>query len=449
MELKDLIITPLYLIIVYFGAYWYRSKIKDKVLKKYFIPALTFKIIGAISLGLIYQFYYDGGDTFHYFEQGSVIYAAFINSPLEGVKLLIEGDNYSPSISKYVYQIKWYFAKEYFIVKASAIFSLISFDNYTTVAVLFATTSFCSVLLLYKVFITEFPFHKKKIALILFFIPSVVFWGSGITKDTLTMIGLNIMLYSLYFIVLKKKLVLLNFILLFLSIYILLNTKTYILLAFIPSFSAWYFASINYKIKSTVIKFFMIPVFLFIAGFTAYYGIGTIIKDESKYSINNLSNTVNIASLYHNSISTTSANVKRGHGGSGYGMENFDGTLGGVLKLGPQAFIIALYRPFLWEIRNPMMILSALENILLLFLTYLSIKRNGLGIYKHIKKPAILFCLIFALVIAISTGLTSGNFGNLSRYRIPALPFFCIALIVISNQKGSKKYHYLKGQNIS
>ena len=66
MEAKDLLITPIVLIFIYFFAYLVRSKVTDSVTRGYFIPALTVKIIGAIAVGLVYQFYYNGGDTFNF-----------------------------------------------------------------------------------------------------------------------------------------------------------------------------------------------------------------------------------------------------------------------------------------------------------------------------------------------------------------------------------------------
>ena len=442
MDEKDIIITPLYIILIYLGAFWYRAKIKDPVLKKYFIWGLSAKIIGAISLGVIYQFYYGFGDTFNYFNQGSVIYNAMYESPINGIELLRGDHDFSQSIAKYVNQIKWYYAKEYFIIKVSAIFSIISFNNYTTNAILFATISYHSVILLYKTFSEEFNDIKKEIALISFFIPSVFFWGSGLTKDTLTMIGLNYMLYSSYHIFIKYKMNFINFILLIAGIYILKNTKMYIFLAFIPSFSLWSFIKLNAKINSKTLKIMLFPAFIIIGSTSSYFGINSLMEG-SKYSIDNVSKTVNIASKYHNSISTEKEDVKKGYGGSGYGLEEFDGSINGLIKLGPKALIISLYRPFLWEVRNPVMILSALESFSLLYLTFLVFKKKKLKILSYIKKPSIIFCFSFSIIVAVSTGLTSGNFGNLSRYRIPALPFFCIALIVLLKEKEKKNSYYL------
>jgi len=47
------------------------------------------------------------------------------------------------------------------------------------------------------------------------------------------------------------------------------------------------------------------------------------------------------------------------------------------------------------------------------------------------KDPTIQFCLIFSLVFAFAVGISSFNFGALSRYKIPCLPFYALALILI------------------
>ena len=65
MELADLFLAPIYLGILYALAYLVRPAVTNQFTKPYFIPALTLKFVGAIGLGLIYQFYYGGGDTFN------------------------------------------------------------------------------------------------------------------------------------------------------------------------------------------------------------------------------------------------------------------------------------------------------------------------------------------------------------------------------------------------
>ena len=62
MELKDLVVTPIVLLLLYFLAYKIKPKVCTVHTKKYFITALSLKFVGALALGVIYQFYYGGGD---------------------------------------------------------------------------------------------------------------------------------------------------------------------------------------------------------------------------------------------------------------------------------------------------------------------------------------------------------------------------------------------------
>jgi hypothetical protein len=46
-----------------------------------------------------------------------------------------------------------------------------------------------------------------------------------------------------------------------------------------------------------------------------------------------------------------------------------------------------------------------------------------------------LFSLSFSLLYGFVAGFTSYNFGALDRYKIPALPFFMITLILVNFYK--------------
>ncbi len=95
MELRDFIVTPIVLFLVYALAYWIRPKVTDANTRKFFFPALTLKIIGALAVGFIYQFYYDGGDTFNYHTYGSrIIWEAFIDDPGTGLRLIFSDNTF-------------------------------------------------------------------------------------------------------------------------------------------------------------------------------------------------------------------------------------------------------------------------------------------------------------------------------------------------------------------
>jgi hypothetical protein len=47
--------------------------------------------------------------------------------------------------------------------------------------------------------------------------------------------------------------------------------------------------------------------------------------------------------------------------------------------------------------------------------------------------PTVAFCLGFSLIFAFAVGVSTYNFGTLVRYKIPMLPFFIIALILVDD----------------
>ena len=117
--------------------------------------------------------------------------------------------------------------------------------------------------------------------------------------------------------------------------------------------------------------------------------------------------------------------------GSGYTLGELDGTWQSMVKLAPQAINISLFRPYLWEVTNPLMLLSALEGLVLFLLTLQVIWRVRWKTISYLQKPDILFCLVFAFVFAFAVGVSTFNFGTLSRYKIPMMPYFLLALGII------------------
>ena len=72
LSLFDIILTPLYLLGAYAYGYWITKKnIREKPEYAYFTKGLMVRISGAIILGLVYFFYYPGGDTINYFQTSS------------------------------------------------------------------------------------------------------------------------------------------------------------------------------------------------------------------------------------------------------------------------------------------------------------------------------------------------------------------------------------------
>ena len=195
MELRDLLVTPILLILLYLVAYLIRPYLTDPINRRYFLPALTVKVIGAIGLGLIYQFYYSGGDTYNYHTHGSrIIWEAFGDSFESGFKLLFSGEY----VYKYSSRILFYKDEQsFFVIRIAALLDLLTFSSYSATAILFSVISFVGSWMFFLTFYQQYPQRHFLLAVASFFIPSVFFWGSGLLKDTIVLACLGIATFQI------------------------------------------------------------------------------------------------------------------------------------------------------------------------------------------------------------------------------------------------------------
>jgi hypothetical protein len=117
----------------------------------------------------------------------------------------------------------------------------------------------------------------------------------------------------------------------------------------------------------------------------------------------------------------------------------------GMLVLFPLGIVNTFFRPFLWDVRSPMMIFSALEALAFLALTYICFRRVGVGKTFNMifSDPVIAFCFVFALLFGGIIGATTVNFGALVRYKLPCIPFYALAFILVMDKSGKFSTEYI------
>jgi hypothetical protein len=110
-----------------------------------------------------------------------------------------------------------------------------------------------------------------------------------------------------------------------------------------------------------------------------------------------------------------------------------DPTITGMLQRAPEGVNVTLFRPYLWEARKPIVMISAIESLIYLIFTIVAIVRNNpIRLVQRVMADETLqFCLIFTLVFAFAVGISTSNFGSLVRYKIPCLPFYTAFLIIL------------------
>lgn len=425
MGLKDLIVTPFYLVLFSVIAYFIRPYVTNAQTKKYFLPALWVRFAGAILLGVLYQFYYGGGDTINYYKLGSIIYEAFLKEPLIGFRLLFATGEYEPETFAYTSQIYWYHSRsEYFVVKIVGLLSLLTSNTYSSIAIFFASFSFFGSWLSFDLLHRRYPDIGVWLVFSMLFIPSCIFWGSGILKDTITLGALGYAFWAGYTLFFESKWNKLNIAVLLLSIWVLYIVKIYVLIAFLPIIILlWYFRQVS-SIQNPVLKFLSAPVLIISCSLIAFLLIGDLAKSSSNYSLDNLAQRAFITSYDIGFYTGRDA-------GSGYNLGEQDGTWQSLIPLIPSAINVSLFRPYLWEVKNPLMFLSALESIVFGILTMLAIYKGFRNGFYGFKDPIVISLMVFSLGFAFAVGVSTYNFGSLSRYKIPIMSTYITSVVIL------------------
>jgi hypothetical protein len=268
------------------------------------------------------------------------------------------------------------------------------------------------------VFADTFPKIYKQLAIPLLFIPSAAFWGSGILKDTFTFSAIGWFVYAFYCAFITKENVKKNILILLLSAWIIISIKPYIFIALLPGALIWFNFVRLKNIKSKFLRVLAMPFLLVVLG-----GGGVFIMSQLGSSLDKYSS---VDKALETAVVTQKDLKRIEYKGASFDIGDFDPSLAGIASKIPAAINAGLFRPFIWEARNPVMIISGIENLIFLGLTIRLFFTLGLfGFFKRIgENPLLIFSLVFALFFAFSVGLTTSNFGSLVRYKIPCEPFY-------------------------
>jgi hypothetical protein len=362
------------------------------------------------------------------------VWEAFVDQPAKGIKMLVNSNGDYADVYRYASKIPFYQnPQSYMVIRLAALFDLITFSTYTATAVLFSVLSFCGSWLLFNAFYQLKPTQAKLLAMAVLFLPSVVFWGSGLLKDTVTMACLGVATYYIFKLVINRQFRISYIVLVILVLYGLYVIKIYILMIFLPAIILWIFIYNFQRIKSTVIRIMAAPFVLILAAVSGYYAALSAVEDNAKYAFDSLAKTAQI----------TAYDIRFWTGrdaGSGYTLGELDGTWNSLVRLAPEAINVSLFRPYLWEVTNPLMAIAAIESILFIVLTAYVLFYSRGWLITALKDPTVIFCLTFSLVFAFAVGVSTFNFGTLMRYKIPLLPYYLVALIFIfSYSKSARK----------
>jgi hypothetical protein len=251
-------------------------------------------------------------------------------------------------------------------------------------------------------------------------------------KDSLSFSATCLYVYGFYWFIINKRYTIMNATSILLAAFLLISIKPYIFFALLPGSVVWYVALKVVNIKNGLIKILLAPAIISVGVLIGITLINNLGDSFGKYSIDKVFDTARSAQQ----------DLKRSaYMGNSFDIGDYEPTFTGLLSVSHKAIFAALFRPTLLDVRNVIMLFSALENtFLILFCLYLLVKLRFFRFFLVIRShPLALFSMIFALFFALSVGVSISNFGTLVRLKIPCIPFFISSLVIVNHLMVSKK----------
>ena len=427
MGYSDFLLFPFYLLIFTFIFKRIRKKYKDPILQKYHKQGYWIKVIACIAF-TIFNVYVSQGDSLGLYHKEGVNIFHLIMKDAENLKWLIgKGENFDETLLRDPWNVGYFKAENNFLVtRIVAVLSFITFGKYSVINLIFALIAFTGAWKLFLFFYEQYPQHHKKFAIAILYLPTFVFWSSGILKDTLCIAAMGWISYAIYELLVRKRSLFKNLTILTFWGGIIMILKVYIFISYVPFFILFIFLKNIEVINNRILKYLIAPLVIVGSLFGFFKVLNSFGDQLDQYAVKDITKSIKTYNLnYAKQAAASSSYFSLG--------TEFDGTPMGLVKLAPAALVATLFRPFLWESNKFSTLLSSLESLLMmLFTLYIIFKAGIRGFFRYIiKDPLIMYCFLFAFIFALFVGATTNNFGTLVRYKIPCLPFYVISLFLI------------------
>jgi hypothetical protein len=407
-------------LVVGFFVYLY-SKLSSRPFSNYLFRAYIIKVFGGLAFACVYIYYYKFGDSFRYYHDVMKLNNVFITDVSQYLQMMLasDGTGSAPNVAYAMREFSFAGQAEgWFMVRLTSPFGLVTANSYLGITFFMSMISLIGGWQLFKLANRLLENNYKWSFAIAFLIPSTIFWGGGLLKDTYTLFAVSIWALAFYKIIHKEGALVFQLVLLSVMSYILYMLKAYILICMLP----WFFVSLylwfSRSIRSKIIKYVSVPVLIGVVATGAYFVSVSIVDSSDKYKAETLETHANGFQSWHKTL-----------GGSYYDIGEIEYTPVGVLVASPRALVVTLFRPYPWEVHNVFMILSSLEGILFLGLVIWVLALARWRLWRELYRSTFLFgAFLYCIIFAVAVGMNSYNFGALVRYKLPMLGLFLLML---------------------
>jgi hypothetical protein len=420
----DILATILGVCIIFILAYLRRRRNRELDHYKYYLPALSFKMLFVLANAIFYIVVYGGGgDSIGYWDGAVKLNNLFWEDPFAYFEELFKNpeplghlknfNNRTGYPDSHIYEE----TQSWFISKIASFFTFFTFKGYMLMSLIFAFISTNASWRLFEL-ARSFNLHSDwHLALAIFFIPSVSFWCAGISKDALIFVAVCYFLHHLFQVLSREtKTRFKNWLIMFVSLYAIVQVRSFMLLCLMaPLLYAWS-ASLAKKYESRKFEKFFIRLFFTLiigGGFAAFFGTSLADGFIKEASVINLDMSTN-----------------KTYGTNRYSLGEVEYSPVGMVAAAPMSIVAGFFRPYIWEALSVSLILNGLESIVLIYFTFrfFASRKIGQRIKRIRKHEFLIFAFFFALILAYFAGFTSILFGVLVRFKAPVIPFLVIIL---------------------
>ncbi|HRH56873.1 MAG TPA: hypothetical protein PLS10_04410 [Chitinophagales bacterium] len=381
----------------------------DSISKQVLLIGFSLKAFSAVLFGYFYKSgMLTGGDTYLYFDDGNIVYSAVKADIFTYLKLAIGSNDFTP-VPKYLLPYTtemhfWFDSSNYFLVRLNALIRLFSLGVYNVHAIVFAFLSFIGTYNLYLFFENK-VISRKLLQFILFGIPSIVFWTSGIHKEAIVIFALGTILYNLDGIM-KSNYTKRNIFFAIFGLIVLGYIRIYLLAFLLPLMSAMILYK-RFELRETSLKLFLgcivffVCVLLLIDMYTPHLSFMHVLLERRAFFLNS-------------------------PGNMSFQVEGIPHNINGVLILLWEAVTNPFIRPLPNDCNVFLSYIASFETIILLLVFIgLLVTVNIKSVYSN---PYAMFSILFGFSTLFLIGLIVNNSGAIVRYRSIAIPFILIGL---------------------
>jgi hypothetical protein len=372
--------------------------------RKLYWISFGFHLVAGVSVGLIYTYYYTANDTWFFFEDAKTLSRLAKNDLFSYLGTWIDLNNNIDLVGQD--------SRSMVFIRILSLVSLITGDNYWLCTAYFSLLSFAASWFLYRRIKNHFDRSDVAGALAFLIFPSVVFWSSGIEKETLTLTALYFLVGIFLQFLFTGKISWTHWPIAALAIYMLWTLKYYWAGVFFIAVIAG--LATNYFSKQAALKKYTTLIYL--VSF-AFVGVGATFLHPNFY----LHRFLEVVVANHDAFVQLSGDQSMIH------FYQLSPTVGSMAINAPWAVLSGIFRPFIGEGQGALGLAASLENFLILILGVSFVWGNR----KRFRAPwsvLLLTAMSYCIVLCVFLALSTPNLGTLSRYRVGFLPFLIFML---------------------